>query len=135
MPAEEADRAAHIVLRAKYNYVCLNAFPYTSGHVMIVPYAHQGTLVELEQAAAQELMHLAQLTEAAFRAAYRPEGINFGLNLGEAAGAGVAEHLHLHALPRWNGDTNFMTVTAETRVLPEELKVTWKRMRDAYAVL
>lgn len=132
MTTEDADKAAQIVLRGEHNYICLNAFPYTSGHVMVVPYGHIDSLAALDPCAAQEMMQLAQSTETIFRRVYRPEGINFGLNLGEAAGAGVAGHLHLHALPRWNGDTNFMTVTAETRVLPEELGVTWQRLRDAF---
>ncbi|MHB1022578.1 MAG: HIT family protein [Acidobacteriaceae bacterium] len=132
MASEEADKAAQIVQRGKYNYVCLNIFPYTSGHVMVVPYGHIDSLVAMNPLAAQEMMQLAQRTEAVFHRVYKPEGINFGLNLGEAAGAGVAGHLHLHALPRWNGDTNFMTVTAETRVLPEELSVTWQRLRNAF---
>ena len=135
MQAPEADRAAHIVHRARHNYICLNAFPYTSGHVMVVPYAHQSSLAQLEADAAQEMMMLARHTEVVLRTAYRPEGLNLGMNLGEAAGAGIAGHIHLHVLPRWSGDTNFMTVTAETRVLPEMLDQTWQRLRDAFQQL
>ena len=98
MPAEDADRAANIVLRAEHSFICLNAFPYTSGHVMIVPYAHQETLAALDQAAALEMMTLAQRTDAVLRQVYSPHGINMGLNLGQAAGAGMAAHLHMHAL-------------------------------------
>jgi ATP adenylyltransferase len=130
---EEADRAARIVLRGHDCFLVLNAFPYASGHVMIVPYAHQDALHALPPAAAQEMMQLAQRVDLALRNVYHPDGINMGLNLGKAAGAGVAGHLHLHALPRWEGDTNFMTVIGETRVMPEQLDTTWQRMRHALA--
>ena len=132
MTPSDADRAANIVLRAEHSFICLNAFPYTSGHVMIVPYAHQETLAVLEQEAALEMMKLAQRTDAVLRQVYSPQGINMGINLGQAAGAGIAAHLHLHALPRWLGDSNFMTVIAETRVLPELLETTWQRLREAF---
>jgi ATP adenylyltransferase len=132
MPALEADRAANIVLRAEHSFICLNAFPYSSGHVMIVPYTHQETLAGLELAAALEIMTLAQRTDMVLRRVYEPHGINMGLNLGQAAGAGVAGHLHMHALPRWLADSNFMTVIAETRVLPETLDTTWKRLREGF---
>jgi ATP adenylyltransferase len=128
----DADRAAYIVLRAEHSFICLNAFPYSSGHVMIVPYAHQETLAGLEQAAALEIMSLAQRTDAVLRQVYAPQGVNMGMNLGQAAGAGVAGHLHMHALPRWLGDSNFMTVIAETRVLPETLETTWERLRAGF---
>src|SRR6202020_2293355 len=126
----DVDRAANIVLRAEHNFIVLNAFPYSSGHVMIVPYAHQESLAGLERSTALEIMTLAQRTEAVLRQVYTPHGINMGLNLGKAAGAGVAGHLHMHALPRWLGDANFMTVIGETRVLPEALETTWQRLRD-----
>jgi ATP adenylyltransferase len=100
---------------------------------MVMPYAHLDRLAELPVEAAHELIDLAQLTERALRRLYNPHGFNFGINLGQAAGAGVAGHLHLHALPRWAGDTNFMTTIAETRILPEDLETTWKRMRQAFA--
>jgi ATP adenylyltransferase len=132
MPAADADRAANIVFRAQHCFICLNAFPYSSGHVMIVPYAHQDSLANLEPAAALEMMALAQRTEAVLRQVYSPQGINLGMNLGQAAGAGIAEHLHMHALPRWLGDSNFMTVIAETRVLPETLDITWQRIQQAF---
>ncbi|MGA8110892.1 MAG: HIT domain-containing protein [Acidobacteriaceae bacterium] len=130
---DEAERAALIVLRTESNYVCLNRYPYTSGHLMVVPYEHQASLTALSTATLHEMMDLAQRAERVLAEVYRPGGFNFGLNLGKAAGAGIAGHLHLHALPRWVGDTNFMSVLGETRVLPEELDVTWKRMRDAFA--
>jgi ATP adenylyltransferase len=132
MSAMDADRAANIVFRAQHSFICLNAFPYSSGHVMIVPYAHQDSLANLEPPAALEMMALAQRTEAVLRQVYSPQGINLGMNLGQAAGAGIAEHLHMHALPRWLGDSNFMTVIAETRVLPETLDITWQRLHQAF---
>jgi ATP adenylyltransferase len=128
----EADGAANIVLRAEYNFIVLNAFPYSSGHVMIVPYAHQESLAGLDRSTALEIMMLAQRTEAVLRQVYTPHGINMGLNLGKAAGAGVAGHLHMHALPRWLGDANFMTVIGETRVLPEALETTWQKLREGF---
>jgi ATP adenylyltransferase len=129
---EDAERAAYIVLQAEHSFICLNAFPYSTGHVMIVPYAHQETLAGLDQEAALEMMTLAQRTDTVLRKVYQPNGINMGLNLGQAAGAGIAGHLHMHALPRWLGDSNFMTVIAETRVLPETLETTWQRLRGAF---
>ena len=131
MPAEEADRAANIVYRGRHCFICLNAFPYNSGHVMILPYAHTGDFGRLDPSAAQEMMALAQRMERIFRDVYRPGGINLGMNLGKAAGAGVTGHLHLHILPRWSGDTNFMTVVGETRVLAENLELTWERLHAA----
>ncbi len=128
---EAADKAGHIVARSPTCYVALNAFPYSSGHVLIVPYLHTDSLAKLPVAQAEEMMRVAQAAETALRSVYRPDGINLGVNLGEAAGAGVAGHVHMHMLPRWFGDTNFMTVTAETRVLPETLETTWQRLRDA----
>jgi len=132
MAATDADRAANIVFRDRHSFICLNAFPYSSGHVMIVPYAHQDSLANLEAAAALEMMALAQRTEAVLRQVYSPQGINMGLNLGQAAGAGISEHLHMHVLPRWLGDSNFMTVISETRVLPETLDITWQRLHEAF---
>lgn len=131
MPAEDASRHALIVDRGPLTFICLNRFPYSTGHLLVIPYQHCDSLAALSPAAAQEMMTSAQRVETALRRVYRPDGLNFGLNLGEAAGAGVASHLHLHALPRWSGDTNFMTVTAETRILPETLDVTWTKLREA----
>jgi ATP adenylyltransferase len=132
MSQEAAEQAAHIVHRGTHCFVCLNAYPYSTGHLLIVPYLHIDTLAGLEPASAHELILTAQRAELALRQVYRPNGLNFGLNLGEAAGAGIAGHIHLHALPRWSGDTNFMTVTAETRVLPESLDVTWAKLRPTF---
>lgn len=135
MPADQAHMAAGLVVRGKHCYICLNAYPYTSGHIMIVPYEHLDRISAMHPDAAHEMMDLAQRSEQALQQLYKPHGMNFGLNLGKAAGAGVAEHLHLHALPRWAGDTNFMTTVAETRVLPEDLSTTWQRLRETFAAL
>ena len=132
MDRADAEKAAHLLVREKSCYLCLNAFPYGTGHILIVPYRHLSSLAELPQEEAAEMMFLAQRVEAVLRAVYRPDGLNLGMNLGESAGAGIAGHLHMHALPRWVGDTNFMTVTANTRVLPEELDTTWQRFRAAW---
>lgn len=129
MTAEEAERAGLVVARGATGFVCLNAFPYASGHVLLVPYRHVDSLAKLPEKEAEEMMRTAQRIETALRTVYRPDGINLGMNLGQAAGAGVAGHLHLHALPRWFGDVNFVTATAETRILPEALEVTWERLR------
>jgi ATP adenylyltransferase len=129
--ARNNDAETLIVHRGEKTFVILNRYPYTSGHVMIVPYAHVAELQLCETAALTEMMQLAQRVEVAFRTTYKPDGMNFGMNLGRAAGAGVAGHLHLHGLPRWYGDANFMSVTAETRVHPEELQTTYERLRKA----
>ncbi len=126
------DRQTLVVHRGKANFVILNRFPYTSGHLMVVPYTHVATLEELAEEALVEMFLLARDTERHLRAIYHPEGLNLGMNIGKSAGAGIAGHLHLHVLPRWTGDTNFMTVVGETRVLPEDLEITWQRIRSAW---
>jgi len=112
--------------------VVLNAYPYASGHLMAVPLRHVGSLADLTDDESAELWSAARTGVAALEAAYRPEGVNLGANLGVAAGAGIPRHLHLHAVPRWRGDTNFMTVVADTRVLPETLASTWERLMAAW---
>jgi ATP adenylyltransferase len=126
--APEGDRASYVVTRERHHFVVLNVFPYNTGHLMIVPYAHVASLEELPAESLHEMAELARRAESALRAAYRPEGLNVGMNLGTAAGAGIAEHLHLHVVPRWNADTNFMTVAGESRVLPESLAETWAKL-------
>ena len=128
------DEAAKIVHRGQHCYIILNSFPYTSGHVMVVPFAHLDELQKLPEAAAQEMMALSQTMEHVLRQVYTPDGINLGMNIGRAAGAGIAGHVHMHVLPRWIGDTNFMTVTGESRVLPEALEETWRRVKVALDV-
>lgn len=126
------DDESLIVHRGTSAYVILNRYPYNNGHVLVVPSRHHATLVGLS---AEELLDLAQLTqmsEAALRLAYEPQGINVGINLGRTAGAGIADHLHVHLVPRWGGDTNFMTVVGETRVLPEAMAETARRVRSAF---
>jgi ATP adenylyltransferase len=128
---EQAEAAAHILERCPTCFLVLNAYPYNSGHLMVVPYQHESSLAALPLKTAEELMWLSRRAERVLRKVYTPDGLNLGLNLGKAAGAGVAEHLHLHAVPRWEGDTNFMSVLAETRILPEQLDETWRRLRTA----
>jgi ATP adenylyltransferase len=127
------DKDTLVVHRATHNFIIVNRFPYTSGHLMVVPYAHVGLLQDLDQEAAQELMQLTRDCERNLRQLYQPDGLNIGMNIGKSAGAGVAEHIHQHVLPRWTGDTNFMTPIAETRILPEPLDITWERMVRAFS--
>ncbi len=124
-----------VVHRAGSAYVILNKFPYNNGHLMVVPHRHVGRLADLDRAELAELMVLAQMSERALAGVYGPHGFNMGLNLGTPAGAGIADHLHMHVVPRWNGDTNFISVVGETRVLPEELPATAARLRAAFASL
>ena len=126
------DEKVHIVYRGRGCFIILNTFPYTSGHVMVVPYAHLDELQKLPAEAAQEMMALSQRMEGVLRELYRPDGVNLGMNIGKAAGAGVAGHIHMHVLPRWVADANFISVVGETRILPETLDVSWKRMREAF---
>ena len=125
------DEKTLIVHRAQHCFVILNAYPYTPGHVMIVPYAHLDELRRLSVEAANEMMELSQHMESTLRELYHPDGINLGMNIGKAAGAGIAGHIHMHVLPRWVADANFVSVVCETRILPETLPETWKRMRAA----
>lgn len=133
MAAAGNDEEDLVVYRGKHNFVLLNRFPYTSGHLMVAPYRHAPDLAGITDAAADELMALTRAAERHIRHVYRPDGLNLGMNIGASAGAGVAGHIHMHVLPRWAGDVNFMTAIGETRVLPEELSVTWRRLRDAFA--
>ena len=127
------DAGMFIVHRGQHNMVILNTFPYTAGHVMVVPYAHLDELRKLPSDAANEMMALSQKMESVLRELYRPDGVNLGMNIGKAAGAGVAGHIHMHVLPRWVADANFMTVVGETRVLPETLETTYERVKAALA--
>jgi ATP adenylyltransferase len=126
------DARSFVVHRAVRSYVILNRYPYTSGHLMVVPYDHVASLGELAAETLTEMILLARDAERHLRTVYRPEGLNIGMNLGQCAGAGIAAHVHLHVLPRWKGDTNFMTVTAETRVVPEDLETTWRKLREVW---
>ena len=129
LPEAGDDRGALVLARGGSVYVLVNRYPYNSGHLMVVPFRHCASLADLDAAERADLADWAARCETAIRQAYRPEGLNMGLNLGRSAGAGIAEHLHLHVLPRWPGDTNFMTVLGETRVVPEDLDGTWRRLR------
>jgi ATP adenylyltransferase len=131
--ARKNDAETLIVHRGAKTFVILNRFPYTSGHVMIVPYVHVAELHLCEPEALREMMRMAQRVEKILRDNYKSDGMNLGMNLGRAAGAGVVGHLHLHALPRWMGDSNFMTVVGETRVHPEDLSTTYERLSKALA--
>ena len=126
------DRECLVVHRAVHHFVILNRFPYTSGHMMVVPYAHIADLEDLPADALAEMMFLGRRAVRHLKLLYRPDGLNLGMNLGQAAGAGIKSHLHLHVLPRWVGDTNFMTVVGETRVLPESLEIAWERLCAAF---
>ena len=127
------DEKVRIAYRGQHCFVILNTYPYTPGHVMIVPYEHLDQLRKLPSAAAQEMMALSQRIEGVLRDLYTPDGVNLGMNIGKAAGAGVAGHIHMHALPRWTADANFISVVGETRVLPETLETTYGRIRGAMA--
>jgi ATP adenylyltransferase len=125
------DRASLVVHRGEHAFLILNRFPYAPGHVMAVLNRHVGGLSEARAEELTDAMRLAQQAAAALAAEYRAEGFNIGMNQGRAAGAGIEDHLHVHIVPRWFGDSNFITVLGETRVLPEELHVTWDRVRGA----
>jgi len=125
------DKAKYIVYRGEKAFIILNTFPYTNGHLMVVPYAHVGDLTELDSATLADMMLLTQKALQAMRAAMGPHGFNVGLNLGEAAGAGIRDHVHIHVVPRWHNDTNFMPVLADVRVLPESLEKTYGRIQAA----
>jgi len=128
--AQDADRL--IVYRGSHNFVILNLFPYTSGHFMVAPYVHTNRFDEAPAEQLSEMMALAQRGIRALKQLYHPEGFNAGINLGHCAGAGIREHFHLHVVPRWIGDANFMSITGETRVLPEELMVTRRRLSEVF---
>ena len=135
MAAEKRDEENLIVHRGTHNFVVLNRFPYTSGHLMVVPFLHVDKLIAVDEPVVGEMMQLARLAEGHIRNIYKPDGLNIGMNIGESAGAGIAGHIHMHVLPRWAGDSNFMTTVSETRVLPEDLGVTWKRLSDAFSTV
>ncbi len=127
-PRENRDRANYILYRGRHNYIILNAFPYASGHLMIVPFAHVPSLEDLEPAVTAEMMELTKRALTALRVAERPEAFNVGVNIGKAAGAGIADHVHLHVVPRWVGDNNFMPVIGNARLLPEMLETTYEKL-------
>ncbi len=126
------DEEKFILHRAGHNFVILNIYPYISGHLMIVPFAHIADLDKASKAATDELMDLTKHCQTALRQVYQPDGFNAGMNFGKAAGAGVAEHFHLHLLPRWIGDANFMTTIGETRTIPESLQTTYEKLKNKF---
>jgi ATP adenylyltransferase len=126
------DEENYVVYRAEYSFALLNLYPYTTGHLMVAPYAHVASLEEADEETLTEMMRLAGRAEKHLRAIYRARGFNVGLNIGECAGAGVAAHLHMHVLPRWPGDTSFMTTVGETRIVPEELATTYLKLSRAF---
>jgi len=130
----EPDEAVHVLWRGEHVVAILNAYPYTSGHLMLVPTRHVADLEALDADEGRELWMALTAAVTAVKAAYAPGGLNVGANLGRAGGAGIPGHLHLHCLPRWNGDTNFMTSIADARVLPEPLSTTWSRLRASWPV-
>ena len=134
-PAEDDDEAAYVVHRGESCFVILNAFPYNNGHVMIAPYEHTGSLEELSDGTALELMQLTQRSIRALGEVYGPEGFNVGINQGKVAGAGVEDHIHQHVVPRWGADTNFMPVIGSTRVLPQSLADSYTALREQFARL
>jgi len=128
----ENDLSNYVVFRGQLNFVALNLFPYITGHLLVIPYGHLGEFDSASKDVTDEMMDLTKRSQAALREVYKPAGFNMGMNLGAAAGAGIVDHIHIHILPRWSGDTNFMTTVAETRVLPESLADTYAKLRSAF---
>jgi ATP adenylyltransferase len=130
---ERPDCAENLVLsRGRKAFVILNMYPYTSGHLMVVPVEHQPSLEQLSPEVRAEMMELVTKCIEVLKEEYKPQGFNVGINIGTAAGAGIAEHVHIHIVPRWSGDTNFMSSLGQTRVLPERLEDTYKRLQDSW---
>lgn len=133
--AKKDDRKNYILHRGKYSFVIMNLYPYNSGHLLIVPVTHESEIDKLAEPELTELMRMTQATVNILKLAMKPEGFNVGINLGKAAGAGVPEHLHIQVVPRWTGDTSYMTVFDETRVMPELLGGTYERLRPYFEKL
>lgn len=134
-PREDNDPANLILHRGESNFIILNTYPYNTGHLMVAPYRHIGDLSLLSEAEAKEHLEMVKLGLKVLAQAMRPEGFNIGMNLGRAAGAGVADHIHTHIVPRWQGDTNFMPIIADTKVLPEMLAATYQKLKQILAAL
>lgn len=129
---EENDAKSHVLYRGERCFIILNLYPYNNGHLMVVPYRHIGKLEELDEATLSEMMMLTQKAIQVLKAVYDPHGFNIGINLGTAAGAGIADHIHQHVVPRWNGDTNFLSTIGETRTIPEWIDETYVRLRKQW---
>jgi ATP adenylyltransferase len=130
--SSDFDSENYILFRSQFNFIVLNLYPYTTAHLMIVPNVHVAELAAVAKPATDEMMDLAKQAQRAIQLEYKPDGYNLGMNLGSAAGAGIAAHLHLHVLPRWTGDANFMTTIGETRVLPEALAETYQKLKKHF---
>lgn len=131
--SSERDGDRLVLFRGTHNFVIMNLYPYTAGHLLVAPYRHLGSLNDARQEELAELTSLAQRSVGILESLYRPEGFNIGMNLGACAGAGVREHIHMHVVPRWCGDVNFMTATAETRVLPEDLQTSYRKIKPLFS--
>ncbi|RLG10781.1 MAG: HIT family hydrolase, partial [Thaumarchaeota archaeon] len=131
----KSDEESLIVFRGENCFVIMNRFPYNNGHLMVAPYRHVGSILDLREEESAEIMKLLRLSVKALGEEYRPDGYNIGLNLGRVAGAGLADHIHFHVVPRWAGDTNFMPVVSETKVIPEGLEETWRRLKSRFSRL
>jgi ATP adenylyltransferase len=129
---EDHDAENYVLHRAAHNFVVLNIYPYISGHLLIVPYLHLAELDAAPKEVTDEMMDLTKRCQTALRETYHPHGFNLGMNLGKAAGAGVAHHIHLHIMPRWIGDSNFMSTVGETRVIPEDLKTSYNKLLEHF---
>ena len=127
-----ADEDSLLIYRGEHCFVILNRYPYTSGHLMIAPYRHVSRLLQVGSEVTGEMMGLARLAEQNLEEIYHPDGLNLGMNLGEAAGAGIEQHIHLHVLPRWKGDANFMTTVGGVRIMPEDLDETYRKLRPKF---
>jgi ATP adenylyltransferase len=132
LPKQKDDQENLIIYRGKRAFVIVNRYPYTSGHLMVVPFAHKPDFVELNPKIRAEMMELATRCMRILRKVYNPQAFNLGANVGEVAGAGIPDHVHIHIVPRWAGDTNFMSTVGEVRVLPEILEETYRRIRTAW---
>ncbi len=132
LPDQGDDTATYILRRGRLAFVIMNLYPYNNGHLMVVPYAHEAAFPALAPAVVHEMMELTQLSQRVVQDAMRPQGFNLGMNQGRAAGAGIDEHLHLHVVPRWAGDTNFMPVVGDTRVMPQHLDETYALLRKGF---
>lgn len=130
-PAEGRDRENYILYRGEHGFIMLNAYPYNNGHLLVVPYVHVASVEDLDPETLAELMLLVNRGIATLRKAQQPQGFNIGINMGSVAGAGIADHVHLHVVPRWQGDNNFLPVIGDTRLIPECLDDTYQRMLDA----
>jgi ATP adenylyltransferase len=126
------DQERLVVYRGQHCFVILNRYPYTSGHLMVAPYVHVSRLSHIDETSAREMMDLTRFSEQTLTRVYSADGINLGMNMGEAAGAGIEQHIHMHVLPRWKGDANFMTSIGQTRIIPEVLPETWAKLHEAF---